>query len=97
MIDVHAHLDDARFDGDRAELLAALRTAGIRRVLNSGSSHASCREAIALAAENDFIYAAVGIYPHDTAELEWQGMEQLRELAHSPKVAAIGEIGLDNY
>lgn len=98
MIDVHAHLDDARFDPDRPALIAALREAGIRRVLNAGSNHESCRRTLRLAAENDFIYAAIGIYPHDTAELERGGPAALRALAQAPKVAAIGEIGLDyNY
>lgn len=97
MIDVHAHFDDARFDEDRAALIAEMRGAGIRRIINSGSSHESCQRAVALAAENDFIYASVGIYPHDTAELEWNGMEELRELVQSPKVVAVGEIGLDYY
>ncbi|PWM38130.1 MAG: hydrolase TatD, partial [Clostridiales bacterium] len=52
MIDVHAHLDDARFDPDRPALIAALREAGIRRVLNAGSNHESCRRTLRLAAEN---------------------------------------------
>lgn len=97
MIDVHAHFDDARFDEDRAEIIAQMRSAGIKRIITSGSSHGSCQKAIALAAENDFIYASVGIYPHDTAELEWNGMEKLQELVQSPKVVAVGEIGLDYY
>lgn len=97
MIDVHAHLDDARFRSDLQELLEQLRAAGIQRVLNSGSSHASCRKTLKLAAENDFIYAAVGIYPHDTGELEQNGMEELEKMARCPKTAAIGEIGLDYY
>ncbi len=97
MIDVHAHLDDERFDEDRAEVLAQMRQAGIKRVINSGSTHASCKRAVELASENDFIYASVGIYPHDSAELEERGLDELRALAQSPKVVAIGEIGLDYY
>ncbi|MBQ7935995.1 MAG: TatD family hydrolase [Clostridia bacterium] len=97
MIDVHAHLDDSRFDEDRADLIKQLRAAGIRRLINSGCSHEACQAAIQLAEEYDFIYASVGIYPHDVAELEWGGMERLRTYAKHPKVVAIGEIGLDYY
>jgi len=97
MIDVHAHLDDTRFDEDRAEVLEQLRAAGIRRLINSGCSHRACENAIQLAEENDFIYASVGIYPHDVAELEERGLDALREMARHPKVVAIGEIGLDYY
>lgn len=97
MIDVHAHLDDPQFDSDRPALLENLRAAGIQRVLNAGSSTAACRRTLALASEYDFIYAAIGIYPHDTDELEEQGLDFLRTALQAPKVAAIGEIGLDYH
>ncbi|MBQ8894311.1 MAG: TatD family hydrolase [Clostridia bacterium] len=97
MIDVHAHFDDARFDEDRAEALAALPAAGVTRLINSGSTHASCERALELTRQYDFIYASIGIYPHDTMELENGGMKYLREMAQQPKVVAIGEIGLDYY
>ncbi|MBQ8599781.1 MAG: TatD family hydrolase [Clostridia bacterium] len=97
MIDVHANLDDVRFDEDRAKLIKQLRAAGIRRLINSGCSHEACAAAIKLAEEHDFIYASVGIYPHDVAELEWNGTGRLKEMAKHPKVVAIGEIGLDYY
>ncbi len=97
MIDVHAHLDDARFDEDRQEVIDQLRAAGIRRLINSGCSHSACEAAIKLAEENDFIYASVGIYPHDVGELEQEGLARLEAIASHPKVVAIGEIGLDYY
>ena len=97
MIDVHAHLDDVRFDEDREQVIEQLRAAGIRRLINSGCSGDACKAAVKLAEDHDFIYASVGIYPHDVAELEQGGMEELRALAKHPKVVAIGEIGLDYY
>ena len=97
MIDVHAHLDDARFDEDRQEVIQQLRAAGFRRLINSGCSHKACEAAIRLAEENDFIYASVGIYPHDVEELEQNGLDRLKKMAGHPKVVAIGEIGLDYY
>ena len=97
MIDVHAHLDDARFDEDRAQVIEELRAVGIRRLINSGCSHQACKNSLQLAKEHDFIYASVGIYPHDVGELEQEGLALLKEMAMQPKVVAIGEIGLDYY
>ncbi len=97
MIDIHAHLDDEQFDEDRDALMDALRAMGIRRVLNAGSHFASCARTLRLAERYDFVYAAIGIYPHDTMELEERGIEPLRAMLREPKVAAVGEIGLDYY
>ncbi|MCP6429032.1 TatD family hydrolase, partial [Klebsiella pneumoniae] len=44
-----------------------------------------------------FIYAAVGIHPHDAKEAKESDYEQLADWTCKPKVMAIGEIGLDYY
>lgn len=100
MIDVHAHMNDARFDEDRAELLKEIKEAGIARLINSGCCLASCKDTLQLAEENDYIYAAIGIHPQEANELEEGGQaawEQLKEMLNHPKVVALGEIGLDYY
>ena len=97
MIDVHAHFDDERFDEDRAAVIAAMAQKPIRRILNSGSHFEACRRTLSLAEQYDFIYAAIGIYPHDTSFLEENGLSPIREMLHHPKVRAVGEIGLDYY
>ncbi len=97
MIDVHTHLDSAQFDEDRDALIEQMRAAGIARILNSGSSLEGCRRSLQLAEQYDFIYAAVGLYPHDTDVLEREGPAALLEMASHPKVVAIGEIGLDYH
>ena len=55
-----------------------------------------CRRAArrsALAQQHESIYAAVGVHPHDAQTLDAAGLEELKALARSPKVVAIGEIG----
>ena len=69
IFDTHAHLDDRAFDEDRPALLDALPTQGIRLVMNPGCSLASSRAAVALAAQQDYVYAAVGSHP-DAADEE---------------------------
>lgn len=94
--DVHAHLDDEAFDTDRQEVIKKIEEAGII-VVNAGSDIASSRFSVKLAEEFDFIYACVGVHPHEAKKVEKNYLTKLEELAKSPKVIAIGEIGLDYY
>lgn len=95
-VDVHAHLDDEAFDSDRQEVIKKIEEAGII-VVNAGSDIASSRLSVKLAEEFDFIYACVGVHPHEAKKAEKGYLAELEQLAKSPKVIAIGEIGLDYY
>lgn len=97
IFDTHAHYDDDAFDEDREELLASLPGQGICRVVNVGSSLASCRQTLALVREYDFIYGAIGVHPSETAELTEESFEWLEKAVQEPKIVAVGEIGLDYY
>ena len=97
LFDTHAHLDDHAFDADRRELLAALPDQGIGLLMNPGCSLESSRNAIGLAEEYDYIYAAVGSHPDVADEVDDACIAQYRELCKHPKVKAIGEIGLDYH
>jgi TatD DNase family protein len=66
-------------------------------ILNVGGDLASSRAAVALAERYDFIYAAVGVHPHDARTVTPAVLDELRALASHSKVVAIGEIGLDYY
>ena len=95
MIDSHTHLD--RTPGSEAELVAAAREAGIRRLLTVGTDAASCRAAIAAAEAHPEVFAAVGRHPNDATGYDDAVTEDLRELARHDRVRAIGETGLDDY
>ena len=97
LIDTHAHLDFPEFDKDQEQVIQQARKAGIERIINVGSSLEGTKKSVELAQKYDFIYAAVGIHPHDAQDIEntKKFAETLRELAQKPKVVAIGECGLD--
>lgn len=98
LFDTHAHLDDSAFDADREALLASLPHSGIELLMNPGCSLASSRAASALAAQNDWIYAAVGSHPDAADEVDDAVLEEYRKLCKlNPKIKAIGEIGLDYH
>ena len=97
LIDSHAHLNFPQFDADRDAVIERAREAGLVAILNIGTDLASSRAAVALAEQYDFIYAAVGVHPHDARTVTPDVLAELRTLARHPKVVAVGEIGLDYY
>lgn len=97
MFDTHAHLDDDRFDKDRDEVVNQCKLDGVELILNAGSNMETSVKAIALAKKYELIYAAVGVHPHDAAEMDEETAGVLAALAENKKVRAIGEIGLDYH
>ena len=97
IFDTHAHYDDEAFDQDRDALLKELPARGISRVVNIGASLASCEKTLALAESYDYIYAALGVHPSETAGLEKTAIETLRKQCRHEKCVAVGEIGLDYH
>jgi TatD DNase family protein len=105
MVDTHCHLNLHAFDEDWEETAERAYKAGVKAIVNVGTSIPSSRKAVELARRTPYLYAIVGIHPHhaDKADREFEGelqsdwLENLRELAKDPKVIGIGEIGLDYY
>lgn len=95
--DSHAHYDDKRFEDDREALLKSMPKEGITGILNCGADMKSSRESVRLAEQYDYVYAAVGVHPHDAKSMTDQNMEELSKLLDHKKVVALGEIGLDYY
>lgn len=97
LIDTHCHLDFPEFDADRASVIARAKSCGVDYIINVGSNIVSSKNSVELAKKYDFIYAAVGIHPHDADSISSNDLIELEDLAKDPKVKAIGEIGLDYY
>ena len=97
IFDTHAHYDAYQFNADRHALLASLPEKGVELVVNPGCDEESSRMSLALAAQYDYIYAAVGWHPEEWEKWDAQSIHTLRELCKAPKAVAIGEIGLDYY
>jgi len=99
LVDSHVHLDDAKFDADREETIERARAAGVERMLaiGAGDGPPDLEAAVRLADRYPFIYATVGVQPHDASKATAETWTRLRELAAHPKVLAIGEIGLEYH
>jgi len=97
LVDTHAHLMDAAFNGDRAEVVLRAAEAGVHRMILVGYDLSTSRAAVELAQQTPNTAAAVGIHPNAAAEASEADFAALEELAQRPEVVAIGETGLDNY
>jgi TatD DNase family protein len=97
LTDTHCHLDNNKFDPDRAEVIQRAIDSGLIRILVPGLHHRSSREAVLLAESNPSVYAAVGFHPTDLGEFSEAAFQEVKELASHPKVVAVGEIGIDYY
>ncbi len=96
-IDTHAHLFLDNFKEDLDEVIQRAKSNGVDYIIIPSTNLNDAKQAVKIAGEYDFIYAAVGVHPHDTAEWADEWVDEIRTLANNPKVVAVGEIGLDYY
>jgi len=91
--DSHSHLNDPRFDSDRAEALAHMKEKDVWTLV-VGTDRKMSEDAVSLAQANEGIFAAVALHPADNFD-EIFDEAIYKYLAKQPKVVAIGECGLD--
>ena len=99
IIDTHCHLADSRLDPDLEGVLERAAQAGISKMVSVGAigSIETDRRTVQIAEAHPHVFAAIGIHPHDAKDCSADRLAQLRDLAKSPKVVAIGESGLDFF
>ncbi|MFA9406133.1 MAG: TatD family hydrolase [Anaerolineales bacterium] len=97
LTDTHCHLNISAFKSDLSDVLERARFEGIQRMLIPGMDLKTSRFAVEISQDIPEAYAAVGVHPHYADSWNDEVHEEIRELARSPKVVAIGEIGLDFY
>jgi TatD DNase family protein len=99
LIDSHAHIDFPQFAEDRDAMLDRARAAGVTTLLaiGTGPGPEKLDSALPFAEQHDWIYATVGIHPHEAKEVTPPHLDELAKLAKHPKVIAWGEIGLDYF
>ncbi len=97
LFDSHCHVDETQFDGDRAQVHERMRQAGVTRFAVLGSDLETSRHAVDYALAHEGAVAAVGFHPEYADRCDEAALAQLREMARTPCVKAVGEIGLDYY
>jgi len=91
--DIHSHIQMKEFDHDRDAVLSRMESEGVGAIV-VGVDLKSSGQAIAFAEKHDFLWATVGLHPHDNLK-EMFDAGAYHELAKHPKVVAIGECGMD--
>lgn len=98
LIDIGANLAHDSFDDDREDVLQRAAEAGVTRMIVTGSSEQSNRDAVSLAeAHPGVLYATAGVHPHHASDYGSNCAGQIRQLAEEGKVVAVGECGLDYF
>jgi len=97
VVDTHCHLADAKFRDDVEAVIARASAAGVAQIVSVGAIGPieNDRLTVEIAERHPNVFAAVGVHPHDAKDCTGERIAQLRGLAASKKVVAIGESGLD--
>ena len=96
LYDAHNHLQDERFGGKQAGLLATCAQAGVVKMVVNGSCEEDWPLVLELARDHALVRASVGYHPwyiHQRGP-DWEG--NLRQVLDRGGVA-VGEIGLDRW
>jgi TatD DNase family protein len=98
LIDIGANLSHESFSHDLGAVMHSAWTAGVRRMVVTGTSVASSQAALLLhEAHPTRLFATAGVHPHHASELDAGAIEALEQLLAHPGVVAIGECGLDYF
>jgi TatD DNase family protein len=97
IIDTHCHLADAKLRDDVEAVIARASAAGVSQIISVGAIGPieNDRLTVEIGERHQNVFAAVGVHPHDAKDCTPERIAQLRQLATSKKVVAIGESGLD--
>ena len=110
LVDVHAHLDDARFQKDLKQVVARAENQSVERIVISGVNPETNRKVLEISNEFSIVKASFGLYPIDSIADKIKGLsddyprqitpfnvdEELKWIEeHQKDCVAIGEIGLD--
>lgn len=97
LIDSHCHLDFPDFEGEREDVIARARAAGIKGMLTICTKLGNAAAIRALAATHEGIWCSQGVHPHEAEHAAQVTAEELIALTGEGQVVGIGETGLDFY
>lgn len=99
LIDVHCHLSDPSFEGDRDLVIKRATDVGVIAIVSNSESLKDAVEVIRLSEKyKGLVFAAVGVHPTSVLTCN-ESFEKIREFiaSNSKKIVAIGEVGLDYF
>lgn len=97
LIDSHAHLEMPDFRRDLNEVLQRAQDSGVQFIFTVGTEQRDWKRALEIAQSYSWIYAILGVHPHNAKEIDEKTYSILKNLCKHEKVRAFGEIGLDFF
>jgi len=97
LFDSHCHLEDERFQDDRAEVMARMQDAGVRRCILAGSDMDSSQRIVNLTREHANVFGVVGVHPHEAKSWTEDCAQKIADWQKEERIVGVGEIGLDYY
>ena len=98
LIDIGANIAHDSFDEDRDEMMRRAASAGVERIVVTGSSDSSNVRAAELAETSPgVLYATAGVHPHHASDYSDESDALIRNLIKKDAVVAVGECGLDYF
>lgn len=97
IIDTHAHLTDEKLSENLEDYIQQAHCAGVDAILTVGTTLETSRQSLQLAERFPEIRAAVGIHPNNCCQAQADDWDAILQLTEHPRVAALGETGLDRY
>ena len=95
LIDTHAHLNFSVFEGEAEKIIRGCLADEVW-MINVGSQLSASKRAVRMAEQYEKgVYAAVGLHPIYAKDDKNFNTSKYRSFCRSPKVVAVGEIGLD--
>ncbi len=99
-VDAHVHLSDPEYSNKIIQLIEDAKSSNVVALISNSMDLETSYTSLQLAKENpNLIYAAVGIHPWNSQNLEPNEIEETINLiireANARRIVAIGEVGLD--
>jgi len=98
LVDSHCHLNFPEFKDNLDATIKRAKDAGVETFLTINTKLSEATDIQKIADRYPTVFCTVGAHPHDAAAHTYEGVyTDLIRLAQHPKVAGVGETGLDYY
>ncbi len=95
-IDTHAHIHQ-HHPNESGGIISRAQTAGVGAIITAGTTVEDSRTAVDMAEKYHSVFAGVGVHPTDLRRsLTGEDLATLSQLAESPEVTVMSEIGIDH-
>ena len=97
LVDSHCHLNFPELSQEESDVLTRAKDQGVQYFINIGTDCKSSEQCVRLSEKYNFLYATVGIHPHEAGKASEEDLKKIESLVSHNRVVALGEVGLDYY